>query len=73
VVETGIEAVSETPQGIGFTHARSRSENTYASDVFEVIEAVCHLVEILGDKAVFFFKLLLVKRIKGQTIKTVIH
>ena len=63
MVQTWVEAVCKASQGIGFTHARSCSENTYAPDILEVIETVRHLVEILGYKAVLFFELLFVKGI----------
>lgn len=65
VEEAGIQAGSKTTQAEGLPQAGSCSKNTNAPYVLEIVQAVCHLGKVMGDKVVFFLHLLFVKGIEG--------
>ena len=65
--------VSAAPQSIGFSHAGTGGEYTDSSDVFQIIQPVGHFLKISGNKVIFFFQLLFVERIKGKSVKRVVH
>lgn len=73
MVKIWIQAFRKAPQTIGFSHARRSSEETDASGILEIFEAAGHLFEVVAYKAVLLFDLLLVKRIKCETVIIVIH
>lgn len=66
-----VEALCEAPEGIGLSHTGEIREDTDAADVFEVVEPDIHFVEISGTEAVFFLKLLFIRRIEGKSVKRI--
>ena len=68
VVQVGVQALRETAQTEGFPHARAGGKNSNPPGVLQVIQALCHLRHVTGEKPVFFLYHLLVKRIERKPI-----
>ena len=68
VIEVGVEGFGKAAQAEGLAHAGSSGEQADAPGVLEVIQAVDHLLKVIGEETVFFFHLLFVKGVKGQAV-----
>lgn len=64
----GIMDDNTLAQGEGLAHARPRSKDADTPGVFEIIQAVEHFQQVLGEEPVLFLDLLFVKGIKGQSV-----
>ena len=51
----------------------SCGKHTDAPDILEIVQPVGHFGKVSGNEVVFFFQLLFVKRIEGQSIVGVVH
>ncbi len=54
VEEAGIQTGGKTAQTEVFTHAGSGSENADVPDVLKIVQTVCHLGKVMGNKVIFF-------------------
>ena len=70
VIKIGIQGFGKTAQGKGFTHTRPGGKDADASGVFQVIQAVEHLLQVLREEPVFLFDLLFVKGVERQAVIT---
>lgn len=68
MIEVGIESLGEVAQAEGFSHTGPRGENADAPGVLQVIQTVHHLLKVVGQEAVLFLYLLLVKGVERQAV-----